>query len=62
MSKKRARFIGKNGSCGLKRMKIYYIEVVENRNSQYRYRVYVDDFGIPYDTAAAINKNWEFLE
>ena len=62
MSKKIARFIGADGSCGLKRMKIYRIEIVEDQKDKYRYRVYINNLGITYDTMAAINKNWDFLE
>ena len=61
--KKQARFIGKDGSCGLKRMKIYNIEIVENEQKhRFRYRVFVDNVGIPYDTMNAIKKNWEIID
>ena len=58
---KSARFIGKDGSCGLQRMKIYRIEIVEQKpSSRFRFRVFVNGIGIPYDTMNAIQKNWKF--
>lgn len=60
--RKDARFIGKDGSCGLRKMKIYRIEIVENKpTAQFRFRVFVGNLGIPYDTMNAIKKNWQFL-
>ena len=58
---KDARFIGKDGSCGLQRMKIYRIDIVEQKpSSRFRFRVFVNGIGIPYDTMNAIQKNWKF--
>ena len=60
--RKDARFIGKDGSCNLKHGQIYRIEIVENKpDSRFRFRVFVDGLGIPYDTMNAIKKNWIFL-
>ena len=56
-----ARFIGKNGSCGLEHGKMYRIEIIDNRenkHSRFNYRVFVGGVGIPYDTMTAIKKNW----
>ena len=56
-----ARFIGKDGSCGLKRLRIYQIEIEDHRNDRHdwaEWRVFVNDKGIPYDTMEAIKKNW----
>ena len=65
---KDAKFIGKNGSCGLINGKIYRIDISDNRtifnpNPKHRYTVFPDgiSFGIPYDTMNAIKKNWKFL-
>ena len=59
---KDARFIGKDGSCDLQRMKVYRIEIIENKPSaRFRFRVFVNGIGIPYDTMNAIKKNWTFL-
>ena len=58
---KDARFIGKDGSCGLERMKVYRIEIVENPSARFRFRVFVNGLGIPYDTMNAIKKNWQFI-
>ena len=61
-----ARFIGMNGSAGLKHGKKYQIEIKDNTNKlifrgRYDFYVYVNGtFGIPYDTMKAIKKNWEF--
>ena len=55
-----ARFIGKDGSCHLERLKIYKIEIIENPSSRYRFRVFVNGLGIPYDTMKGIKKNWLF--
>ena len=60
-----AMFIGKNGSCNLEHGKIYPIEIVDNRDnphSRFNFRLFVDDFGIPYDTMQAIKKNWKFQD
>lgn len=56
-----AQFIGKDGSCGLKRGQIYRIEIVENPQDRYRFRVWVNGRGIPYDTMNGIRKNWEII-
>jgi hypothetical protein len=56
-----ARFIGKDGSCDLKRMNVYRIEIIENKpTSRYRFTVFVNGLGIPYDTMKGIKKNWLF--
>ena len=60
---KDAIFIGKDGSCNLKHGQNYRIEIVENKSvSRFRFRFYVfiHGIGIPYDTMAAIKKNWQF--
>ena len=59
---KDARFIGKDGSCGLQSMKVYKIEIVEQKPSaRFRFRVFVNGIGIPYDSMNAIKKNWKLL-
>lgn len=55
-----ARFIGTDGSCGLKNGEVYLIEIVET-HAPYRFYVIVNGLGIPYDTMAAIKKNWRFI-
>lgn len=58
-----ARFIGKDGSCGLQRMKIYRIEIEDHRNDRHdwaNFRVFVNGIGIPYDTMNGIKKNWKY--
>jgi hypothetical protein len=43
-------------------MKVYRIEIVEQKPSaRFRFRVFVNGIGIPYDTMNAIKKNWAFL-
>ena len=59
-----ARFIGTDGSCGLRKGQIYRIEIVDNSDNlkrKYRYRVWVNGIGIPYDTMNGIRKNWKIL-
>lgn len=63
--KQDARFIGKDGSCGLKRLSVYSIEIVDQRNdrhSRFNFRVFVNGIGIPYDTMNGIKKNWQLLK
>ena len=60
--KKFARFKGKDGSCGLKKMHIYKIDIQDNRwnsHDHFNFRVFVNGLGIPYDSIEAIKKNWE---
>lgn len=62
--KKYARFIGEDGSCGLKKMHVYRIDIQDNRDNQhdhFNFRVFVNGVGIPYDTIEAIKKNWEVI-
>lgn len=50
----RARFIGRDGSCGYSNGKEYRVTVrLCDR------RIFVND--IPYGTFMAVNKNWKFL-
>ena len=56
-----ARFIGRDGSCGLARMQIYRIEIIDNGpDAEHRYRLFVNGLGIPYDTMTGIRKNWKW--
>ena len=61
-SKKYARFVGRDDSCGLRKMKVYCIEIAEHPKKDWaNYRVFVNGLGIPYDTKKAIEKNWKIL-
>lgn len=57
-----ARFIGHDGSCGLKHMQSYRIEIIETPKARYRFRLYVNNLGIPYDSMEAIKANWKWHE
>ena len=62
--KQDARFIGKDGSCGLKKTNVYRIEIKDLRNiqnSRFNFIVFVNGKGIPYDTMNGIKKNWLLL-
>ena len=66
--RKYARFIGKDGSCGLEHGRVYKIDIRDNKSffdpePTFRYHVFPDNrIGIPYDTMTAIKKNWKFIE
>ena len=58
----RARFIGRDGSCGFNATHIYDLWMTKAHGKIYISRRDLDAMAIPYDTETAFRKNWEVIE
>ena len=56
-----ARFIGRDGSCGFRKGKIYELWLSKTDGKYFISRRNLSATAIPYDTAEAVAKNWEIL-
>lgn len=54
----KAVFLGRDGSCGFRTGKEYDLWMFERNDKIYISRRSMDAMAIPYDTMAAVRKNW----
>lgn len=57
----KAEFIGKDGSMGFKKGKIYELWHFVKGNKIYISKRNINAVAIPYDTIIALKKNWKIL-
>lgn len=57
----RARFVGRDGSCGFRNGRIYELWLSKKDGKYFISRRNFSATAIPYDTAEAVAKNWEIL-
>ena len=57
----RARFIGRDGSCGFRKGKTYELWFSEKGGKYYISRRNFSATAIPYDTVEALKKNWQLI-
>lgn len=57
----KAKFLGKDGSCGFRNGQVYLLWIVQDRGKIYISRRSMDAMAIPYDTMSAVKKNWELI-
>lgn len=60
--KKKAVFIGKDGSCGFRTGQTYDVWFFRKNGKWYISKPSMNATAIPYDTKIAVQKNWKFVD